>query len=158
MKGYRKYLIGIIALGLNVFQTASADNVLHWKVELESLYSSYLIVSNDDSELARYKLECNLAASKSEGDDAPVTIKQFSLPDERRVIGVTCPFGAHSQMLVIIDPYTSPKEPAFKVVGSYFAYFDEAKDRVNIVYDRYCSEQRTDCDGFEQVRAKWPLQ
>lgn len=158
MKGCRKYLIGLMALGLSVFQPASADNVLHWKVELESLYSSYLIVSNNDRELARYELECNLASSKSEEDYAPVTIKQFLLTNDRRVIGVTCPFGAHSQMLVIIDPYTSPREPAFKVVGSYFAYFDEAKDGVNIVYDRYCSDERADCDGFEQVRVKWPLQ
>jgi len=158
MKGCRKYLIGIMALVLSVSQPVFADNVLHWTVELESLYSSYLTVSNDDRELARYELECNLAESKPEEDDASMTIKQFLLPDERRVIGVTCPFGAHSQMLVIIDPYTSPKEPTFKVVGSYFAYFDETNDGVNIVYDRYCSEESTDCDGFEQVRVKWPLQ
>jgi len=156
MKGCRKYLIGLMALGLSVFQPVSADYVLHWKIELESVYSSYLIISNDDRELARYELECNLAESTSE-DDSSVTIKQFLLPDERRVIGVSCPFGAHSQMLVIIDPYTAPKEPVFKVVGSYFAYFDETKDGVNIVYDRYCSDERIDCDGVEQVRIKWPL-
>lgn len=149
--------VALLALILSFLQPAHADGDLYWKVKLDVYHSSNLIVFNDKRELARYEFECHLVESKSEETDYPAMIKQISLSDSRSVIGVSCPFGAHSQMLAIIDPYKNEKEPVFKVVGSYFAYFEEAVDGVNIVYDRYCREGVPDCDEFEQVTVKWPL-
>ena len=131
-----------------------------WHLERASLYDSVVSVKQGENQLFKLEFSCDLSDALLEKPEDPastVNIVVTALKPKGYLI-VTCTVGAHSEQIVILDPFKNGDKKVFEKVGSYFAEWALEEGKIIIRYDQPCDDTAGElCEiPFSTVEKRWP--
>jgi len=141
----------------------SAQQHLNWTWQLDrSAFNDSLIsILIDEKSTSSYEFSCDLSGALLETSDeessATINTVVTELNPEGLLV-VTCRVGAHSEQIVIIDPFQNKQDVEFIKVGSYFVDWSLNDGQLWLKYDEPCQEIESKvCDiPFSTVDMIWP--
>jgi len=132
-----------------------------WKLSSSDFMESNIAIFNGKKALANYVVGCDLsdAVSKNipEEEESARIEKYISTDIPNGVLLVTCIVGAHSKEVSIFDPRVNSREAVFSKTGSYYAGWEVSNNQLMIFYDRPCEVAQKDCENYQRVSVKWPM-
>ena len=132
-----------------------------WQLEHAALYDSVLSITQDEKQISTHEVACDLSSAMSNDiDDEPAATIDIVVtklkPDG--ILVVTCTVGAHSEQILIVDPFKDEKYNEFIKIGSYFVDWYVNDGQLWIRYDEPCEiKQNNECDvSFSTMEMSWP--
>ena len=148
-------------LFLGLFSASAFAVDWSWQLERSSLYESVVSIKQGKESLFEQEFSCDLSdALLQKTDDSTATVEVVVTKSKPKgVLIVTCAVGAHSERIVVLDPFKIEGKKVYEATGSYFADWALQEDgRIMIRYDKPCEDKGDEvCEiPFSTVEPLWP--
>jgi len=166
MKTKIKYF-GLFAVFIISTQLTAAEKISWtWSLEHAEYLHSELSITNESGISSFFEFQCDLSSAISKTEqrypftgEVPTKIDVvLTQAHPRGLLLITCPFGAHSGQVTIIDPNVKGNKMVLQKTGSYFASWELNAGQLSIHYDTPSKHQSNDAYAapFKTVVIEWP--